>query len=301
MSWSYTSTRIGWAPRFSEALNLYRVHSQKVPAQVKQLLRRLHDIEEDVKHHAEVRLDELDVLEIGSGQMSKYLRYFAIRNNAVGIDLDVVSDELSIPALVKTLRTNGPVRTGKTVARKTLGLDAKFANEFCRQLGVAHLPLPRVLQMNAEEMTFDGATFDFVFSCSTFEHLSDPRKVIDEVNRVLRPGGVAYIILHLYTSDSGCHDPRISAGRREDLPYWSHLRPQHIGKVRSNAYLNKLRLADWRDLFCSLPNVWLRTIEDDLPDLRSELARLRRAGELRDYPEEELLTREVVAVWKRPG
>ena len=45
MSWSYTSTRIGLTPRFSEALNLYRVHSQNMPAHVQRLIRRLRDID----------------------------------------------------------------------------------------------------------------------------------------------------------------------------------------------------------------------------------------------------------------
>ena len=299
---SYTSTKVGLAPRIREALNLYRVHSQNVPGQVHQLLRRLRGIENDIGQYAGKELKGLDVLEIGPGQMSKYLRYFAIGNNAMGIDLDVVSDEMSTSTLVNMLRINGPMRTGKTIVRRALGLDAEFAKELCRQVGVPHLPIPRVLHMNAEAMTFGDATFDFVFSCSTFEHLSDPLAVVEQVNRVLRPDGVAHIMLHLYTSDSGAHDPRISAGRREDLPYWSHLRPEHLGKVRSNAYLNKLRLAEWRDLFRSkLPDVWLRVVEDDNPNTRSELVRLKQAGELGDYSEEELLTREVVAVWKRPS
>ena len=232
--------------------------------------------------------------------MLKYLRYFGIRNNATGIDLDVVSDRLSPPAVMRMLHVNGPMRTGKTIARKMLGLDAKFNKELCRQLGVAHLPEPRVLQMNAEEMAFARASFDFVFSCSTFEHLSDPGAVIGQINRVLKPGGVAHITLHLYTSDSGCHDPRISAGRREELPLWAHLRPQHLKKVQGNAYLNKIRLADWRNLFLSkVPDVVLRTVGDENQSRSTELARLKRLGELADFTDEELLTVELVAMWKR--
>ena len=179
-------------------------------------------------------------------------------------------------------------------------LDAKFNKELCRQLGVARLPNPPVLQMNAEKMTFADATFDFIFSCSTFEHLADPGAVIDEVNRVLKPGGVAHISLHLYTSDSGCHDPRIYSGRRDGLPLWSHLRPEHLPKVQGNAYVNKISLADWRELFTSkVPTVSLRTAEDSNHRLRAELASLRRAGELAEYTDEELLSIELVAIWKR--
>jgi len=297
---SYTSTRIGLSPRISEAVNLYRAHSRDIPGKAALVLRRLRETEEDVRRYAGRELAGLDVLEIGPGQMLKYLRYFAIRNRATGIDLDVVEDSLTMAALARMWRINGPMRTGKTMVRKMLGLDARFHREFCSQLGVASLPQPRVLQMDAEKMTFADATFDFVFSCSTFEHLSDPGKVIDQINRILRPGGVAHITLHLYTSDSGCHDPRISAGRRDELPFWSHLRPEHSSKVRSNAYLNKIRLADWRELFrCKAPSVSLRTVEDQNPHVRAELARLRRDGELSNYTDEELLTVELIAMWKR--
>jgi SAM-dependent methyltransferase len=297
---SYTSTNIGLVQRINEAIDLYYQHSQNIPGQVNELLLWLRDTEEEVRRYAGRELEGLDVLEIGPGQMLNYLRYFALRNNATGIDLNVVSDRLALPTLVRMLRVNGPMRTAKTLLRKTLGLDAKFNKELCRQLGVARLPEPRVLQMDAETMAFTDATFDFVFSRNTFEHLSDPGTVINQINRVLKPGGVAYISVDLYTSESGCHDPRIYSGRREKLPLWSHLRPEHFKKVQSNAYLNKIRLADWRDLFLSkMPDVWLRTVESKNQTLRDELARLRRAGELTGFTNEELLTFELVAVWKR--
>jgi SAM-dependent methyltransferase len=297
---SYTSTKIGLASRVSEALNLYRIHSQNIPERVDLLLRRVRDAEQEVRRYTGKKLEDLDVLEIGPGQMLKYLKYFSIRNRAIGIDLDVVTDRVSGASLSHMLRVNGFMRTGKTVARKVLGLDAQFNKEMCRQLGLDRLPEPRVLQMNAEKMEFDDATFDFVFSYSTFEHLADPGAVIDQINRVLRPGGVAYINLHLYTSDSGCHDPRISAGRREALPLWAHLRPAHSKKVRGNAFLNKIRLSDWQDLFLTRNrNVLLRAVDDENQALRPELARLRKSGELVEYTDEELLTVQLVAMWKR--
>lgn len=40
---------------------------------------------------------------------------------------------------------------------------------------------------------FSDASFDFVFSVSTLEHVSDHRAVLNEMARVLKPGGKAYI------------------------------------------------------------------------------------------------------------
>ena len=78
---SYTSTKVGLAPRIREALNLYRVHSQNVPGQVHQLLRRLRGIENDIRQYAGKELKGLDVLEIGPGQMSKYLRLRVVEDD----------------------------------------------------------------------------------------------------------------------------------------------------------------------------------------------------------------------------
>jgi hypothetical protein len=73
-----------------------------------------------------------------------------------------------------------------------------------------------------------------------------------------------------------------------------------VSKVRSNAYLNRIALADWRQLFLSrVPDVRFRAVEDENPGARIELATLRRNGELSDYTDEELLTVELIASWKQ--
>jgi SAM-dependent methyltransferase len=43
---------------------------------------------------------------------------------------------------------------------------------------------------------FPADSFDAIYSVSTFEHLAMPWKVALEVNKVLRPGGMAYFVTH---------------------------------------------------------------------------------------------------------
>ena len=44
--------------------------------------------------------------------------------------------------------------------------------------------------------SFAAESFDVVFSVSLFEHLAMPWKVVVEINRVLRPGGLVFVATH---------------------------------------------------------------------------------------------------------
>jgi ubiquinone/menaquinone biosynthesis C-methylase UbiE len=154
--------------------------------------------------------------------------------------------------------------------------------------------------MDAERMTFADATFDFIYSRSVFEHLENPDRAIKEIRRVLRPGGTVHIGVHLYTSDSGAHDPRVLSDRREEVPMWAHLRPEHEDMVQPNSYLNRFRLQVWRNMFAEyFPGAYLHLHQRGREEQMPLLAELRAMGELGEYSDDELLTDEVVAVWRK--
>ena len=48
--------------------------------------------------------------------------------------------------------------------------------------------------MNAEHLKFDDKSFDKVFSFHTIEHVPDIKKMTSEIERVLKPGGMALIV-----------------------------------------------------------------------------------------------------------
>lgn len=295
---SYVNTRLGPVGRFGELLSLCFVHRSNPRGRVLQALKVARGVQATLEWCLERPLRGAAILEIGAGQQPILLTYFSVQNQAVGIDADVLPLQGRLADYVQMWRRNGSLRTLKTVIRKGLGVDAKVRRELKEQLAAEELPAPSVFQMDAAAMSFPDQSFDAIYSRAVFEHLSDPRSVLREVRRVLKPGGALVILLHLYTSDSGCHDSRILAGQRDHIPYWAHLRPKHQHAVCENTYLNRLRLAEWLEVFSSeLPGCIVKPLNDADNATRDALVPIRAAGELSSHTDEELLTVTVEVVW----
>src|SRR2546423_733440 len=282
---SYVNTRLGLISRFRELKSLYSFRD--IEGHVKDVLKQARDIEAKLEDLSGRSIKGSAILEIGAGQRLTQLIYFNTRARAIGIDTDIVPDIFRVSDYVRMWRVNGSLRTFKTVARKALSVDDRIHRELKRQLGANIRSHPDVLQMDACSMSFPDNTFDFVYSRAVFEHILDPRAALREIRRVLKPGGVVVIFLHLYTSDTGCHDARIFAGRREQIPYWAHLRPKYRHLIRENTELNRLRLPEWNDIFESeLPGVLVRGHNDSDPLTRAALPAIRATGELSSYSAE---------------
>lgn len=77
----------------------------------------------------------------------------------------------------------------------------QFAKHGARATGIditpAHLELARqrvdgradVRRAEATQLPFEDASFDYVYSHGVLHHIDRPREVVDEIFRVLRPGG----------------------------------------------------------------------------------------------------------------
>lgn len=54
----------------------------------------------------------------------------------------------------------------------------------------------RVQQMDAERMTFPDASFDFIWTWGVIHHSSNTRAILEQMRRVLRPGGKAMVMVY---------------------------------------------------------------------------------------------------------
>ena len=296
---TYSSERAGMRARAQEARHLAKFQRLRAEKQVALTVSSIDRLLAEVRsaHGLDVRGKR--VLEVGCGQLFPHALYLAQANEVVAIDQSVVPRKPF--DYLRLLRQNGALRVAKTVVRKSLGVDRRLRAALAAELGVAELRFPTFQVMDAEAMDFGGEQFDLAYSFSVFEHLRDPAAVLGEVRRVLRSGGVAYLHVHLFTSDSGAHDPRVMSGSRGDVPFWAHLRPQHVAAVKSNAYLNRWRVDDWMALFQrELPGCRLQLEQSTTPALVEELKVLREHGELEEYSDDELLSLELFVTWQKP-
>jgi SAM-dependent methyltransferase len=246
-------------------------------------------------------VERCEILDIGPGQRSPYLYYYGAANRYVGIDIEPRQSGNLFADFARDLRRHGSIRAIKTFGRRALGIDRAFDREIVRRLGRGR-PKGEILIMDAGRMTFEDERFDLIVSTSVFEHLPDPESVMREAARVLRPGGIAHVLTHIYTSESGAHDTRIFAGRRDGIPFWAHLRPEHAHKIRPNSYLNERRLDTYRTAFDRImPGCEHLLFQETSEDIRMEVVRLREAGELAQYSEEELLTNVLCTIWRKPA
>ena len=53
-----------------------------------------------------------------------------------------------------------------------------------------------IAQMDAERMAFRDGSFDYVWSWGVVHHSADTRRVLAEISRVLRPGGVCTVMIY---------------------------------------------------------------------------------------------------------
>ncbi|MGZ8941328.1 MAG: class I SAM-dependent methyltransferase [Methylobacter sp.] len=235
------------------------------------------------------------LLEVGCGQKLAYTLPFAQQNKVTGIDTEPPFHSPYVRSFIDLLRFSGFYRTLKTSANAILGTRRSFKRALSEITGFHDPYNLELVRMNTLQLNFPDNYFDGVFSFSVFEHISEPEKALQEVKRVLKPKGVFYLDIHLYTSIYGDHDPR-SNSEKTVVPPWKHIRPSCASLRHESCYLNKVRLAEWRHMLeKTFDLVQFPVIDGEADKCRPYITDEIRE-ELLDYTEEELLTTTVIAV-----
>jgi SAM-dependent methyltransferase len=149
--------------------------------------------------------------------------------------------------------------------------------------------------MDVQNPTLPAGEFDVIHSNATWEHVKDVRAANRTVASALRPGGIAYIEIHLFPSLSGGHDlPWITPGRTVlgDVKPWQHLRDR---QWQAPVFLNRLREREYRHAFEQTEGLAILEWRTEFTEGEQFLTPEIRA-ELKDYSAEELTRRSIIVV-----
>ncbi len=152
--------------------------------------------------------------------------------------------------------------------------------------------------MDIRDPALADGTFDLIHSNATWEHVPDVAAANRQIARLLKPGGLAFIEIHLFPSLSGGHDlPWIVPGETTlgNVTPWQHLRDP---EWKAPVFLNRLRERDYHILFASTEGLEVVEWQTEFTEGHELLTDALRA-ELRDYTGEELTKRSVIVIARR--
>lgn len=106
------------------------------------------------------------------------------------------------------------------------------------------------VQANAVKLPFADSSFDAIVTTDVFEHISDAEGAVEEVKRVLKPGGKAFVVIadpsEARFSKVPDHINRMGQG--SDIKYWEELFDKKGLNILSKNS-EKYRNLDWRKVF----------------------------------------------------
>lgn len=260
-------------------------------------LRLMRLAEEQLDETFGVRWKGVRLLDVGCGQQYRNSFYFSRDNEVVAIDTEPPWGWPYVGDAVSTLVHCGVLRSVKTGVRMALGADRRFRKAYAEELGFSPVR-PETHRMDARALTFPDASFGGAFSFSVLQHVPEPERAVQELHRVLAPGGCAYVTLHLYTSYTGSDHPLLVSDP-DRVPPWAHLRPGQPLYGEDGLHCNRVRLGEWKRMFRdAFEEVAFPVFEDELASAAAKITPAVR-DELTDYEDEELFQTTFMALARK--
>jgi SAM-dependent methyltransferase len=239
---------------FNQLLKGYRTHQERRIARKR---------EADIHSYIDLN-SSLNILDLGNGWLRPQCYLLeAVGHRVVGIDLLNKSD---------TGLVDSAYRLARWLYRRHIQDRKNLSHPLDLVCGdVAHLP-------------FADDYFDLVTSVAAFEHFLDVPAVVSELKRVLRPGGILWVGIHIFTSPSGGHYLGFTEIPLRNIPPgvdpWDHLRKKRFPPL---VPLNQWRLYQYLDVFSEnfeiLKHYCITREGEHLltPEIESELSEYSRA------------------------
>jgi SAM-dependent methyltransferase len=141
--------------------------------------------------------------------------------------------------------------------------------------------------------------FDLITSVAAFEHFLRVSDVVKELYRVLKPGGLIYARVHLFSCPSGGHNVRVAEVPLRHVPKgidpWDHLRKRHLPiDVPLNEWRRDQYLEEFAKYFEIVKHYCAMREGEELltPEIEAELS---------TYTRDELTCGAYVIVARKPG
>lgn len=288
--------------RLLSSINIFRAYRNGIFGNAESAITSHKQILELLEKHtdSEFKINKVKVLDLGCGQTATQTVLFkADGASIIGVDLELPSFKMSLNHFIRIIKNNGTERAIKSFLRHIF-FDKRFFSEIFLKYGkTVKLDNLDIRIMNAANLDFLDNNFDFVYSFWVFEHINkdDVQAAILEINRVLKPTGIAFIGVHLFPSLSGGHHlDWISPDKlpSKKIPPWDHL---FESKHPVNTYLNRLRLAEYREIFHKHINVFEEILGYEGERLLSHEieSKLQQKG----YTREDLSTRTILFLCRK--
>lgn len=235
------------------------------------------------------------ILDLGCGRFAPFTLLLHTQNIVTGIDIVHVGfNEKPLRRYWSILKEDGVQRFVTRFLSSILLKDRAYYKTLETLCSFSLTKSrPDIRKMNAEDMDFLNETFDIAVSFAVFEHVSNVPRVVSELSRVMKTGGIAYIAINLYASLDGGHHPNWS--NFDKVPPWDHLREQ---KLPLTCPLNKTRKDDFIKYFREKLEV-----QDLELDMNKERVKALLTPEIRiqllEYSEEELVNQGIIIIARK--